>query len=82
MLLPPEHLVGPSRVQTVKVLRGVNFRDVFGSWAAPEGGKAVGQDGHLEERREAAILPKQRLRGTRLSLGRWYSPRLCTAGES
>lgn len=82
MLLLPEHLVGPSRVQTVKVLRRVNFRDVFGSWAAPEGGKPAGQDGHLEERHEAAILPKQRLHGTRLSLGRWCSPRLCTAGES
>lgn len=43
----------------------MTFRDVCGSWAAPEGGKAAGQGGHPEERCEAAILPKQRLRGTR-----------------
>ena len=54
----------------MKVLGRVNFRNVFSSWAAPENGKAAGQGDFLEERCEAAILPKQRMHGTRHSLRR------------
>ena len=54
----------------MKVLGRVNFRNVYSSWAAPENGKAAGQGDFLEERCEAAILPKQRMHGTRHSLRR------------